>query len=270
MIIVYSHVNGINEFEFLEPFLEGEKLNDVLFTVSQLLANRGKNESVQLLANLDFKLSNGTNRFSDKFLVLHTIVPIEVYEKIRMESEKAHEEGVDSIVKLKKPYSDIAKVMEELGYSVRFITFDIDTSVAPEDWRSYFSDSTANNQALFDFKDRSKILFQRLNFRSKAEIKVFEALLKKGLLVMPLPVVVMGVNEKYKEPDFVVCYQGKIGILEIHGPHHPPETAAKEHERRREFTKLGVNVYEIFDSKRCWDNPEGVVDDFIQAFTQPR
>ena len=86
---------------------------------------------------------------------------------------------------------------------------------------------------------------------------------------MPLPVVVMGINEKYKEPDFVVCYKGKVGVLEIHGEQwHPPETAATEHERRREFTKLGVNVYEIFDSKRCWDNPEGVVDDFIQAFTQ--
>ena len=269
MMIVYSHVNGINEFKFLEPFVEGEKLNDVLFTISQLLASRGKNESVQLLANLGFKLSNGTNRFSDNFLVLHTIVPIEVYEKMRMESEKANKEGVDSIVKLKEPYSDIAQVMEELGYSVRFITFDIDTSAAPEDWRSYFNNSTANNQALFDFKDNEKISFQGLNFRSKAEIKIYEALLKKGLLVMPLPVMVMGVKEKYKEPDFVVCYHGRIGILDVQGKQwHPPELAATEHEKRREFMKLGVSLYEIFDAKRCYQDPDGVVDDFIQAFEQ--
>ncbi len=269
MIIVYSHVNGINEFKFLEPFLEGEKLNDVLYTVSQLLANRGKNESIQLLANLDFKLSNGTNRFSDNFLVLHTIVPIEVYEKIRMESEKANEEGVESFVKLKKPYSDIAHVMEELGYFVRFITFDIDTSAAPEDWRSYFSDSTANNQALFDFKNNEKISFQGLNFRSKAEIKIYEALLKKGLLIMPLPVMVMGVNKNYKEPDFVVCYNNRIGILDVQGKQfHPPEVAAAEHEKRREFLRLGVSLYEIFDARRCYQDPDGVVDDFIQAFKQ--
>jgi len=198
MMIVYSHVNGINEFKFLEPFVEGEKLNDVLFTVSQLLANRGKNESVQLLANFDFKLSNGTNRFSDKFLALHTIIPIEVYEKIRTDFEKA-KETPESFVEFEKPYANIAQVMEELGYFVRFITFDIDTSVAPEDWRSQLSNSTGNNQALFDFKDNDKLSFQGLNFRSKAEIKIYEALLKKGLLVMPLPVMVMGAKEKYKE-----------------------------------------------------------------------
>lgn len=269
MIVAYAHINGINEFKFLEPFVVDEKLNDVLFTVSQLLANRGNNESVQLLANFDFKISKGTNRFSDEFLVLHTIVPIETYEKIRTEIKKANEEGVDSFVKAKKPYSDIANIMEELGYFVRFITFDIDSSVAPEDWRSYFGDSTANNQALFDFKDSNKISFQGLNFRSKAEIKIYEALLRKGLLVMPLPVMVMGIKEKYKEPDFVVCYKGRIGILDVQGKQfHPPEVAATEHEKRREFIKLGVSLYEIFDARRCYQDPDGVVDDFIQAFQQ--
>ncbi len=109
--------------------------------------------------------------------------------------------------------------------------------------------------------------YEGLNFRSKTEIKVFDALIRKGLLVLPLPVAVMGSSKKYKEPDFVVCFKGKVGILEIHGDKwHPPETAAEEHERRREFTKaLGVSVYEIFGADRCWDDPDGVVSDFIQA-----
>jgi hypothetical protein len=269
MIVVYAHVNGANEFEFLEPFAKAEKLNDILFTISQLLANRGKDESVQLLANFNFQLSKGTNRFSDNFLVLHTIVPIEVYEKIRTESEKANQEGVESIIKVRKPYSDIAHVMEELGYFVRFITFGIDTSAAPEDWRSYFNNSNANNQALFDFKDNEKLSFQGLNFRSKAEIKIYEALLKKGLLIMPLPVMVMGANKNYKEPDFVVCYNNRIGILDVQGKQfHPPELAATIYEKRREFIKLGVSLYEVFDAKRCYQDPDGVVDDFIQAFKQ--
>lgn len=268
MVIVY-HGKGIKEFTFLEPCLLDEELNNTLFTASKLLANRGKDESAQLLANLDFKLTNGTNEFKDKFLVLHTSVPLGKYEQLRIEFEKV--EGFEAYKKLEEPYLAIAQVMEELGYFVRFIVFDADKAIAPDDWRSYFNNSTTNNQAIFNFNDSTKISFQGLNFRSKTEIKVYEALLKKGLLVMPLPVVVMGVNEKYKEPDFVICYKGKIGVLEIHGePYHPPETAAKEHERRREFTKLGVSVYEIFDSERCWQNPDSVVDDFIQAFTQAR
>jgi len=92
-------------------------------------------------------------------------------------------------------------------------------------------------------------------------------LVKLGLLVFPLPVAVLGKQRIYKEPDFVVCYKGKFGILEIHGDvWHPPQTAAKEHERRREFTQLGINVYEIFDATRCWNEPERVVDDFLKAF----
>ena len=142
---------------------------------------------------------------------------------------------------------------------------------APEDWRSHFSNSTANNQALFDYKDGNKISFQGLNFWSKAEIKIYEALLRKGLLIMPLPVMVMGANEKYKEPDFVVCYNNRIGILDVQGKQfHPPELAATIYERRREFMKLGVSLYEVFDARRCYQDPDGVVDDFIQAFSQVR
>lgn len=270
MVIVY-YGKGTKEFDFLEPFLVGDELNNVLFTASKLLASRGKDESAQLLANLNFKLSNGTNYFSDKFLVLHTAVSVDMYEQLRIELEKANEEGFEAYNKFEKPYLDIAEALEELGYSVRFIIFDADNSIAPDDWRSYFNNSTENNQAIFDFKDNNKISFQGLNFRSQAEIKIYEALLRKGLLVMPLPVMVMGVKEKYKEPDFVVCYNGRIGILDVQGKQwHPPETAATEHEKRREFLKLGVSLYEIFDARRCYQDPDSVVDDFIQAFTQLR
>ena len=61
--------------------------------------------------------------------------------------------------------------------------------------------------------------------------------------------------------------EGKCGILEIHGDKwHPPETAAQEHERRREFVNLGVSIFEIFDAERCWKDPDGVVNDFLKAF----
>lgn len=270
MIIVCYGGRGASEIKILEPVLEEDKLNDILFTASKLLAQRENGESAQVLANLNFKLSNGTNALMDKFLVLHTYVPVEMYQQLYLEEEKAKGK-TKSYREFKKPYRAIAQVMDELGHSVRFIIYEASKSTAPDNWRSYFNNSTVNNQAMFDFKDSIKISFQGLSFRSKTEVKIYEALLKRGLLIMPLPVMVMGVKEKYKEPDFVVCYNGRIGILEIHGEQwHPPQTAATEHERRREFTKLGINVYEIFDSKRCWGNPDDVVDDFIQAFTQAR
>lgn len=267
-MIILHFGKGTNEFKFLAPFLVGEQLNDVLFTASKLLASRGDSESVQLLVTLDFKLSKGANDFNDEFLVLHTSLPVEAYEYLHTEQKKANE-SQEAYFEFQKPYLAIANIMKEIGYFVRFIVFEIDESRAPDNWQSDFNNSTVNNQALFTFNDGSKIPFEGLNFRSKTEVKIYEALLRKGLLVMPLPVVAMGIREKYKEPDFVVCYKGKMGILEIHGgQYHPPEAAAKEHERRREFLKLGVSLYEIFDSTRCWQDPDGVVDDFLQAFAQ--
>ncbi len=86
---------------------------------------------------------------------------------------------------------------------------------------------------------------------------------------MPLPVAVMGARAKYKEPDFVICHRGKWGILEIHGEeYHPPETAAKEHARRREFQELGVETYEIYDATECYNNPAKVVEQFLRLLSR--
>ena len=85
--------------------------------------------------------------------------------------------------------------------------------------------------------------------------------------MLPLPLAVLGRRHRYKEPDFVVCHKGRCGVLEIHGDKwHPPETAAEEHERRREFVNLGITIFEIFDAGRCWRDPDGVVDEFLKAF----
>jgi len=258
MVTLYQG-KGASEFRMLEPVLEQEAVNNLLFTASQLLVVRGEHEAVKTLASMEFRLNRGTNDFKDQFLVLHAPVAIDVYEHFR---RLISTEGYF------KPCVAIASVMEEMGYFVRFIVCELSPSAAPDNWQAQIHTPT-NNQAIFSFKDSQRISYEGLNFRSKTEIKVFDALIKKGLLILPLPVAVMGSSKKYKEPDFVVCFKGKIGILEIHGDKwHPPETAAEEHERRREFTRLGVSVYEIFGAERCWNDPDGVVSDFIQALTR--
>ncbi len=74
----------------------------------------------------------------------------------------------------------------------------------------------------------------------------------------------MGEIGEVLEPDFLVFYKGRSGILEIHGSEfHPAETAAWEHERRRRFIDLGVNEYEIYDATRCYEQPDRVVTDFL-------
>jgi hypothetical protein len=57
--------------------------------------------------------------------------------------------------------------------------------------------------------------------KNEASLSSNDALVKRGLLVLPLPVAVMGRRRQYREPDFVVCYKGKAGILQINST--PPQ-----------------------------------------------
>lgn len=69
-----------------------------------------------------------------------------------------------------------------------------------------------------------------------------------------------------KEADFLVCYQGKLGILEVDGPHHTPERRVEEQERERLFRLHGIIVVERYDSEKCKAQPFKVVDQFLKLF----
>ena len=262
MLLLYS-AGGAQDFDLLQSASD-EYTDQLLYNASQVIAARGETEASALLATLNFSLSAGANDFGDEFEVLHAQAPFSQYEYLR--------EAVtgEARKEYKHNFSEIASVVTELGHFIRFVVCDLDQSQPPENWRNDLNNAIAalsSNQALFTFKDSRKLVHEGLNFRSKTEIKIYDELVSRGVLVFPLPLAVLGQPRKYKEPDFVVCFQGKIGILEIHGDKwHPPETAAQEHERRRLFTKLGVATYEIFDAERCWNDPKGVVSEFLRAF----
>lgn len=101
-----------------------------------------------------------------------------------------------------------------------------------------------------------------LRFRSRTEAVMAAAMAKAGVLFFPLPAAVS--EMKKLEPDFLVCADGKWGVLEVHGePFHTPETATRESERRRWFLQRGVKVMEFYDAGRCYKDPHGVVQEFV-------
>jgi hypothetical protein len=122
-----------------------------------------------------------------------------------------------------------------------------------------------HHQALFEYKDQKILHHQGLKFRSATEVRVYDELIKRRLLVFPLPVAVLGDVGTYREPDFLVFTRnGRSGILEIHGtPFHSAETAAQEHDRRRRFVDFGVNEYEIYDAAQCYNATDRIVSDFL-------
>jgi hypothetical protein len=107
-------------------------------------------------------------------------------------------------------------------------------------------------------------------FRSKTEIRVYEALRKRSVFFFVNAAGVLGGKlsttgrAALREPDFVVCLDGKWGILEVMGEHvHTSQTAPKDHDRARLFKEYGVMMIEFFDAHRCYTDPESVVDEFL-------
>ena len=106
-------------------------------------------------------------------------------------------------------------------------------------------------------------------FRSKAEIKIAEALDSASVLFYPNSKARLNKDEVRvnKESDFLVFQAGKFGILEVDGkPYH--QTAANDHERDRLFKRYGIRVIERFEATRCWTDPDKVVQDFLEILSQ--
>src|SRR5215467_13726143 len=127
-----------------------------------------------------------------------------------------------------------------------------------------------NNQALFDYSDQTVYEHQGLRFRSATEVKIYDELVRRHLLVFPLPVAVLGNAGVYREPDFLVFSRnGNSGILEIHGePFHPTKTTVKESARRRQFEDIGVNRCEVYDAAECYLSTQRIVSDFLARLKQ--
>ena len=108
-----------------------------------------------------------------------------------------------------------------------------------------------------------------LKFRSQSEIQVYEALKKRNVLFFANATAVLGGTNWKKEPDFLVCQDGKWGILEVMGDDfHPPETAMKDHDRGRLFNDYGVSCIHFYDAPKCYNTPEEVVDDFLSRLSK--
>ncbi|AFW93245.1 DUF559 domain-containing protein [Dolichospermum sp. UHCC 0299] len=128
------------------------------------------------------------------------------------------------------------------------------------------NDNTFNNQGVKFSSDSTIHTWENLRFRSKTEIKIAEALDRTGVLFVPnsLARLTTPKGRENKEADFLICYNGKWGVLEVDGPFHTAERRVEEQERERIFKKNGIKVVERFDAERCYNNPDEVVQEFFK------
>lgn len=138
--------------------------------------------------------------------------------------------------------------------------------VTPTDnWRTEllaFMQGVSNQATGF----KPKHLWNNLGFRSATEVKIAEALERKGVMFLPNCMARLGSpgDRKNREADFMIFQGGKVGILEVDGePFHPPTRTVQDHERDRLFKVHGIKVVEHYDATRCFGTPDAVIDEFL-------
>jgi hypothetical protein len=134
------------------------------------------------------------------------------------------------------------------------------------DWRQELLEISSgrgvHNQGV-EIPNRTTVSWNNLRFRSESERRIAIALDANGALFLPncLARLSKGDGRLTKEADFLVCNDGRWGVLEVDGPFHP--RAAVDHDRDRLFQAHGIKVTERYDWERCYNDALGVVREFL-------
>jgi hypothetical protein len=159
----------------------------------------------------------------------------------------------------------LAAVLPDRTY-VKHFTAHVELVDIDRDWREELLE-IARGQGVHNnvVRLRDAQTWMNLRFRSASEIKVAEALDRANLLFWPNAMARLGAETRQnREADFLVCAEGRFGILEVDGePFHPPSRTAADHERDRLFKSHGIRVVEHFDANECFNDPDGVVRRFL-------
>src|SRR5262249_37919660 len=81
----------------------------------RLLAARSQARAAEILRSVPFRVVDATNHFNDEFSMLHAVVPLEEYERLRRSPDTGDRQA----------YGQIAEVLTELGTYIRFIAVEL-------------------------------------------------------------------------------------------------------------------------------------------------
>lgn len=129
-------LHGGGGFQLLDPYLEKEEQETLLYNASKLLKARGYPSAAGLLERVPFDINNGTNDFNDKFCVLFAQLPLTQYEEMRELSKD--DEG-------KFAFHTIANVVSEIGPYIRFVACDLIKQTPNAKWQRGITKQVQDN-----------------------------------------------------------------------------------------------------------------------------
>jgi hypothetical protein len=119
-------LHGRGGFQLLEPKLDKEEQETLLYNASKILGARRYPSAAGLLERVHFDIYTGTNDFNDTFCVLFAQLPLSQYEEMRDLSED--EEG-------KYAFRIISDVISEIGPYIRFVACDLTKETPNAKWQ---------------------------------------------------------------------------------------------------------------------------------------
>ena len=227
--------------------------NKFLYTLRQYLEQTDKEQISTLLINSRCEFIGSSSfshiRYNSCHATIRFIVPVISISKFTEEIKEDLRYAADLILP------------KEIGYEITELEISPILESPLDD-----EDILLNSASLI-----SKGSFEHdgVRFRSKSEIKIYDELKKRNVLFFANATAVLGGKNTKKEPDFLICQNGKWGILEVMGqPYHPSNTSMRDHDRARLFKDYGLFHIEFYDATKCYSKPDKVVDDFLQLLSK--
>jgi hypothetical protein len=164
------------------------------------------------------------------------------------------------------------------SYEYDGIKFGTKFMTPEEDWRELVKSLIARakepNQGVVTSIVRQReeqlpLKYNEMKFGSATEIRVAQELEKRKILFFPLPLAVRADTGKnfqdHREPDFLICYEGVWGILEVafHQGRYEQDKQKDEW-----FKKSGILCVEHYTAEECYGKTTSVVDRFLSILEQ--
>ena len=115
MIQLYQ-AGGAGDFTIVEDGLTHDQCRVLFENAVRLLSVRSQLRAAEVLRSVAFRVVEATNHFNDEFSMLHAVVPLDKYERLRRRQEDKAE---------RQAFGEIAEVLSELGTNIRFIAIEL-------------------------------------------------------------------------------------------------------------------------------------------------
>ncbi len=122
-----------------------------------------------------------------------------------------------------------------------------------------------HNQGILSKSEAGIYHWNDLCFRCEEQVKIAEALDRTSVLFFPNSKarLTTPAGRQNQEPDFLIFHQGKWGILEISHP-----DTEKDQTRDRQFASHGIRIIHYCDANRCTEEPDRIVQEFLEILSQ--